>query len=243
MTTEALGVVGQRGLRALWAVQILLAWLHAMITWAPPDTYPQALVRLVHLDREANLPTWFASSQLLLLAALFGGIALLETTRGQRTRRLWPWLACAAGATFLSIDEAATLHEALGTFIEQAVDRAPAGSFLRWIGKFPSYYWVLVYVPIGLPVAILCVRFLGREITRSRGLALAGVTIYLFGAVVVDAIEGSYGAPNHNGFVVGTAGGAFTIDLVLIEECLEMAGVTLLIRVAGRHVLRISNGR
>jgi hypothetical protein len=67
------------------------------------------LIPFFDLRQENNLPTWYSSSSLLFSAALLALIAKARREAGDREAIYWVILAIAF--TFLSIDEAASLHE------------------------------------------------------------------------------------------------------------------------------------
>jgi hypothetical protein len=214
-----------------------LGLLHAAVTWFLSEDLPW-LVNYVHLDRERNLPTWFASTQLALLAGLFACLGFLAAGR-RRTPAQLPWLICATGALFLSLDEATGLHEATGGIIGEAIGDGEASAFTSAVRRFPSYYWALVYVPLGLPVLALAARFFWRELAEVRWRVIAALGSYVFGALILDHIEGRYGTPDYAWIQLG----ALVFDVFLAEELFELIGVALLVTALFDEVVRRAASR
>jgi tetratricopeptide (TPR) repeat protein len=133
--------------------------------------FPEAA--LFDLDKEYNVPAWFACLQ---LAAV--GAACLFAFEGERRdpRGAWPWsgvwVALAAGFVYLSADEMLALHErALTDILRHAL---PADSLLQAV--LP---WQIVFAP-GIVVAFVVVgamlytRFGAAPALRRIGLAALG---------------------------------------------------------------------
>lgn len=164
----------------------------------------------VDLGAESNLPAWFSSSQLLVVAL---GLGLLAA-RDVRLRRpqTWPVLLGPAFFLLLSLDEAAMLHERLGDWLEADTG---AGAGLR------TGPWMFVYAPLA-GLALLATLRAYRPYWRGRrlliGLALAGLAVYGFSAVGLEF------AAN---FVA--AGSMAQKGLGFFEEIGEMVGMTTLV--------------
>ncbi len=228
--------IGLRVFAVLVAVEIFLMALHAWITWAPSGTFPKRLWRFVHFDREGNLPTWFSSAQLLVLAFLFAAIYLFERYERPLRKTALVWLLCAAGALFLSIDEGAALHEMVGSAMDSIIDDADRGTWIRELRSFPSYYWMLIYVPIALPVAITVIIYLWPKLGVERYAVLAGASCFLIGAVGLDFLEGMFSAPGHKPIPVTLGGETVLFDIFLLEECLEMIGISMILCAFLQHL-------
>lgn len=230
----------QRPLRwALLGCIGLITLAHVVITWAPTGTYPAALVDLVHVDREHNIPTWFSSAQIVVLAFLFFALALHETlTRRRLVARAFWWL-CSGVTLFLSMDETAEIHEGLGGLAGALFRHAQPGTLTYWASTFPSYYWALVYVPIAVPCFVVFGWFAMKEMTGSRVLAISGLVLFAMGAVVLDHLEGRFGNAAHQGLQLALLGSAYRFDIFLVEELCELFGVFLLIEGMLRHLLRV----
>ncbi len=69
-------------------------------------------IDLFSIGSESNLPTWYASSKLLLIGLLLAPIAFRDVS--VRRLRTWPILLLPAFFILLSLDETAMLHERAG---------------------------------------------------------------------------------------------------------------------------------
>lgn len=178
--------------------------------WAPDigGDLGDALVQKLSLSYEANLPTWFSSSLLLACAVAAGSIAAARPPLHRH------WWGITAVATWISLDEAAELHEHLG-------------------GHFGTtgllyYDWVIPATAVVLALALVFVPFV-RELaapTRMR-LVIAGA-LYVTGALVMDMPLGWW-TENHGSDGLGYA----AIDWV--GETLELVGVSLALVALVRH--------
>ncbi|GJL86186.1 MAG: hypothetical protein DHS20C02_19610 [Micavibrio sp.] len=212
-------------------IEILLGLGHVWVTWFPELGHHKKMIRFFHFDREGNLPSWFSSTQFLVLAAIFGGLYFLQ--RYQHTGKLW--IVCAAAAVFLSLDEAAAFHELLGTYLGVVSRGASEGTWIHSLQYFPSYYWMMIYVPLALPLSAVILRILYKELQGEFRMVLAGGIIFVLGAVALDFLEGYYGTPDHKGIYIRGESGIAWVDTALIEEFMEMFGVSLVIYAFIRH--------
>ncbi|MER5257064.1 MULTISPECIES: hypothetical protein [unclassified Streptomyces] len=174
--------------------------------------------RLVNVDVEANLATWWNSTLLLAVAGM-ALIAALLTGRGARPGRL-SWLGLAAATALLSIDETISLHERLGE-----VGR----SWKEWAGgSLPTHAWVLpgaVLAAAGTLCAVLWARKLPRDLRYGL---LGALAVYLGGALLTEGFNGWAHANDHSTvLMLGT----------IVEEGLEMSGCLVALAVLSRYVL------
>jgi hypothetical protein len=164
------------------------------------DDLIEALLPKLSLSYEGNLPTWFASMLLFSCALAAGAIAL--------TRPAWHrhWWAIAAVATWMSIDEAAELHEHLGGYIGTS-----GVLYFDWV------------IPATAIVGLLALVFLPfmralHAPTRTR-LIIAGL-VYVGGALVMELPLGWW-TEQH-----GTDGFDYAV-IDWVEETLELVGASL----------------
>jgi hypothetical protein len=169
---------------------------HAWVT----STAVDALLPKLSLSYEGNLPTWFSSCLLLMCSIAAGAIA---TTRPPMHRHWWG-MCLVAG--WMSLDEAAELHEHLsGLFNTHGV----------------LYFdWVIPAAMIVVAIAALYIPFLRvlDSVTR-RDLLVAGV-VYVTGALLMELPLGWI--TEHSGME--------TLRYALVdwvEETMEMIGATL----------------
>ena len=182
------GLVGARG-----AVGSALADLKGVL-WA---------------NQELNVWTWYST---LLLAGLAAAFALTAVLRRRAGMPALDATVFAVVAAWLSADEAAALHERLGTVA-------------RALGVRGTFEWVALGLPIALiGAAALAVVARRTDPSLRRGLALAAV-LFLGGALVLEAGAGllveTYG--------LSRAAPLFVLEVTL-EEGLEAAGVLVALR-------------
>ena len=235
MQKSALSELPRRVLIAALVSELALAVLHAVFTWPGRGHYPIAVWRLFHLDHEANLPTWFSAMQLAALGLVCACIFFLTRKRGASI-----WALFAAGAVFLSADEAASIHERLGHAFSGVLEDAAPGSLLHILGHYESYTWALLYAPVAIPLALFVVYHAWQALPAQRWHIAAGVGMFLAGAVVLDSIEGRFGTSDHTGLPFTLQGRTMHFDIFLVEELLEMAGVTVVLYAFLRHACTLA---
>jgi hypothetical protein len=188
-----------------------------------PQAWLTEAARLVDLDEEGNLPTYFSAA---LLAATAVGLAAAAALVSARGRRAWPLAVPAGVAALLSVDELASLHEQLALLADLlGVD---AGLRFSWV--VPG---AVVALAVGA-VLLLVARELAPR-TRWR-LVVAGV-VYLLGALVVETVTGGMFRPAEPGGLEPVQSTAYVL-LNAVEEGLEMVGALLALR-AVLLVLRV----
>ena len=160
----------------------------------------QTLLPMFSLSYEANLPTWFSSSLLLACAVAAGVIA---SARPPQYRHWW-FIALLAG--WMSLDEAAELHEHLGGHIE-------TNGILYYDWVIPAAVIVFALVIASLPF----IRAL-NSVTRMR-LIVAGA-VYVGGALIMELPLGWWTEAH------GTDGVGYAL-IDWFEEAMEMVGAVL----------------
>ncbi|MEO3851320.1 hypothetical protein ABGB09_27465 [Streptomyces sp. B8F3] len=174
--------------------------------------------RMVNVDLEANLATWWNSALLLSVAGVALAAALLSG-RDARPGRL-SWLGFSAATATLSIDETVSLHERLGEVGKSWKDTAGVA--------LPSHAWVLpgaILAVAGVVVAVVWARRLPRDLRYGL---LGALGVYLGGALVVEAFNGWAHKNDHSlTLMLGT----------LVEEGLEMGACVVALAVLGRYVV------
>lgn len=163
----------------------------------------ERLVAMFSLSYEQNLPTWYASSLLLVCALVLVAIGRDARARGRPHARAW--LVLGAGFAAMSLDEAAELHENLHGLVDG--------------GDVLYFDWV---IPAGVGVLLLAfafVPFLRALPAPRRRDVLIAAALYLGGALVMELPLGWWTA-RHGAETAGYA----LIDWV--EESLELAGAS-----------------
>jgi len=172
------------------------------------DVFPgsEVFVRLFSLDGELNVPSWYSASALLGGA----GVALLiGCTRSGEPAARGPWLVLAAVLTFLSVDEAAVIHEELSRPLTDQVGLNQA-DWMFWA-------WVLPYTGVALVLVLVSWRFVSRLPASTRRMFVVAGGMYVAGAAGLELV----GSRLYEDGAVSLA----YLTVVGIEETLEMAAV------------------
>jgi hypothetical protein len=168
--------------------------------------YMLGFKRLLDLNAERNLPTWFSSTILLTAAALLAGIA---ADRSRAHRRAWIFLSLVF--VYLSLDEAASIHE---------MSNAPLRALLH---AGPALYFPWIIGGLALAGTVLAIewRLLCALPRRTAVLFCVAGAIYVAGAVGFEELAAPlYARHVHPGVQAA---------LVVAEESCEMIGVALFI--------------
>lgn len=209
-------------LAVLIGIALVLAAID-LVSQAPryyPFTFPEwrRVDRVFHMGREANVPTWYSAILMFLAGFLLALIAAAKRQGKDRFR--WHWLLLSLIFIYLSADEAAVLHEELGSLLGTYIPNR----FLRfggWIGF--AVIGMLLFAAVFLP-------FWAQLEGLTKWLfALAGV-LFVGGAMGVESLSIPYEmgrAPSYR-WAVQTA----------IEETLEMAGVAVFVAALVDYIQR-----
>jgi hypothetical protein len=188
---------------ALGVVTVVLFTAFVVVLWFHWYVLPiRQLRNFLHVNGEANLPTWWNAT--LLLAVAFCALAARIQERDPARRRAW--LLVAVAGLLMSLDEVTSLHERLSGLVLS-------------IGITPrTFPWLIPGVFIAAAGFLLLVR-VGRALPRpARRLLLLALTGYAAGAIGVEAINGVLRGERLY-YVMGTT----------VEETLEMAACILAI--------------
>lgn len=168
------------------------------------------LVRLFNINRESSLPTWYASSLLLGCAGLLGLVAHIKHKNQEPYRNYWRGLAFIF--LYMSIDEAAAIHERLTIPIQEALNTSG-----------PMYFaWMVVGIPLVIVFGLVYFRFWLNLPPRTRKLFLLSGVIYIGGAVGVEMIGSNMWYEDGGSSLIYSTIGT-------IEEFFEMLGAATLI--------------
>ena len=167
------------------------------------------------LGKEANLPTYFSSGLLFLAAALLFWIARDRRQREAAFARHWQILALVF--LFLSVDEAARLHELVYEVL----------TYFYGHGSGVFYHiWVVPFLVATLLLGLAYLRFLLRLPRPQQILFTSAAALYVGGALGFEMVEGYLQAYHAALYGQGTL--AYNL-FVVAEEALEMAGVLVFI--------------
>jgi Na+/proline symporter len=180
------------------------------------------LTDFVNLAGEANLPTWYASSQLLIVALLVSLNA--AATFDRRKAVSWVWVFVAVLFYFISLDEVAQIHERLGDLTDQFL---PGGD--RAVSALPhTGLWIILIAPPAFAVMLAAFLYLRRALSDQRAAFnrfLLGLLVYFIAAVVIEAAANL--GPKHALYILQVCG----------EEGGELIAATLMVWAAYELVL------
>lgn len=209
------------------AAIVLFALAHLAGLFMLADAGPTAAKffhQYLDIDSEGTPGAYYSALGFLATALVAGHMAHHESGRSQR--RFWAVTAFLLG--FLSIDEAASIHEGfqvLGNFI---VPRT---------GIFYFSWWAPYLLALAPVLAVMTPGLLSLPKQTRNTLVISGA-IFLTGAVGVELIEAAaYDqivsmAPDNPALVPLTQ--RFKL-LAMVEECLELLAVALVLRALLRH--------
>ena len=175
-----------------------------------PDKFD--FVQMVDLDQEANLPTVFSSSLLLIVGFLFYLLHTSIKLKEKTTHYYWLGLSCIF--VYLGFDEGAQIHETIGDFTEKFVHAS----------GYIYYPWVLSYGLLVVVLGLSYLRFFLRMQKKVFYSFMLAAFIYIGGAVGFELL-GAKEASVH------ASDTPLYCTLYTIEESLEMFGVIYLISI------------
>jgi hypothetical protein len=193
---------------------LVLFELVLVLIFALDDIFSDDIHHIFDLDAEANIPTWFSSIQLFLIGLIFflGSRRPTPDPAFSRTFLLF----AAAGFMFLSVDEAASIHEQLGGVLNRNVEFMP--QFKYGLGS-----WIFFYLMIGMALCLVCFRvFISAwYYYRTDATILAiGMVLFLIGAVGFEVVSYEF-------LRDGSTPILYEVE-VAIEEFLEMFGASVM---------------
>jgi hypothetical protein len=191
-------------------------------------------LRIFDVGEERSIPTWFESVQFLLCSCLLAVVAVAKRQRNDRYSLHWSALSIIL--LLLSLDEVASIHEAIGQQSERLLHAVtgftPGGAI--------SFFWVVPGAIFVVVVLLAYLRFLADLPQSTRRLFLFAGALFVLGALGIEmltaqVVSSSSGIANWiasaSGGIVGQ-GSASAIPTILkglqtsVEEMFEMLGLT-----------------
>jgi hypothetical protein len=171
------------------------------------------------LKNDTSIGAWYSSFLLLFSSVLLAIIAWTKKVEGKPYSLHWAALSIIF--LLLSIDEVATIHEALGNIVK---------GLARYLGFTPqgffSYTWVVLGAVFVLIVLLAYSRFLYYLPKKTLLLFLAAGALFVGSALGIEMIEARLVYISERGVDVG-----MTVMRVIriSEEVLESLGVIIFI--------------
>jgi len=191
---------------------------------------PTDLIKLLNITREGNLPTWFASTQALVVG-LLAWVYARQRTGLKPQQSAIGWYVIAGFFIYIGIDDATQLHERVATALAGSAESIETDSWLvdKFLG-FSSYYWQFLFIPVFGAIALYMFLFLQKVFDGWENLFIfaLGIALYVI-AVALDYVEGIdrwIAWIADNSFYIGSQ---ITHLLRALEEFLEMLGTSLIL--------------
>ncbi len=166
------------------------------------ETLSPAVHNRFDLNAEANIPTWY-STILLFLVFLCSLVIFLFHNKVNDKSDKWSqfWIYFASVFAFLSLDEAARLHELLS--------------------ECTSVKWVYMYAPFSMLFFLFCVIYFVVVRNDEKYLqfwVIGGLFLYAFGGIFLEYISYSFNLSS-------------VLQLIefVLEEGLEMVGTIMIL--------------
>ncbi|MHB0913873.1 MAG: hypothetical protein ACYC2Y_10595 [Armatimonadota bacterium] len=160
------------------------------------------------LAGEANIPAWFSSALLLVAAGLLALVA--RSAKGDRYSSRWR--ALSGVFLYLSVDEAASIHETFATAVRN----------LTGSEAMARYGFVIPGVFVVAGTVLFFARFALGLPARTRRLFAASAALYVGGALVMEGVGRGWE-------VLRGVHNLPYAAIMTTEEFAEMAGVVLFI--------------
>jgi hypothetical protein len=209
-----------------------LAARFAMYMWGQ-EAFLQSL-RIFDVGEERSIPTWFESIQFLLCSIL---LAVIAATKKQRNDRyILHWSVLSIILLLLSLDEVASIHEAIGQLSEHLLHNitgfTPSGAI--------SVFWVVPGAVFVFIVLLAYLRFLADLPQSTRRLFLFAGALFVLGALGFEMLSAQvvFSSGGISDWIVSASGGAVdrgsasAIPTIIkglqtsVEEMFEMLGLT-----------------
>jgi hypothetical protein len=197
----------------LFAWNVLLGLIYLASVRYASHPFFRDTGRFWDLNEEANLPAWYSSIQLWMIAVVLGTIAWREF----RPRRVasWSLVLAALAFVFLSADEGAMLHERLAIVVDRLVLQRTASSFSR------TGIWMFIFGPLLLVFALLIAKGAWEYLRHRPRVVLLGVV----GVVIFLSCAG--GLEAYSNFLARDTWPYYCE--VFAEEVGEMTGATFML--------------
>lgn len=197
--------------RLLWGVLLLTLLSIPVQIGKYIYGYRADWTRMINLDREMNLPTWYTALMLAFCAVLLGAIASGKKRQDDRYSRYWRILAIIFWG--LAIDEVFSLHEIL--IIPDLAKTLNLPGIWRSTWVIPGTIVVIVFVQKYW-------KFVKHLPPSSRRHFLWAALFYIGGALGMEMVGSQYASWEGQQNLIYAL-------LATLEEVMEMIGVIIFI--------------
>src|ERR671910_2782961 len=191
-------------------------------------------LRIFDVGEERSIPTWFESILFLLCSILLAVVAVASKQRNDRYSLHWNVLSIIL--LLLSLDEVASIHEAIGQQSERLLHSitglTPGGAI--------TFFWVVPGSIFVVIVLLAYLRFLADLPRSTRRLFLFAGALFVLGALGLEMLTAQVMSSSGSiaNWVASSSGGmvgqesASAIPKILkglqtcVEEMFEMLGLT-----------------
>jgi hypothetical protein len=174
-------------------------------------------INIFFVNSEGNIPTYFNAVILLITSVIAFVIAAAKHAQQDKYRFEWSLLAFVF--LYLSIDEAAVIHEQFSKLFKDMPD----------YGGLVHYKWLYAGVAAIIVLAILFIRFYLHLDKHNKIMFPLATVLYLFGAFGGEVFSGRYASAH------GTKNIPYTL-MTHGEEFLEHVGIALMIYTLLRYL-------
>src|SRR5215204_7391089 len=180
-------------------------------------------LRIFDVGEERSIPTWFSSIQFLLCSMLLAVIAVAKKQRSDRYSLHWSALSIIF--LLMSLDDVASIHEAIGAQSERLLHNTtgftPSGPL--------KFFWVVPGTIFVLIVFVAYLRFLADLPQSTRLLFLFAGALFVLGALGLEMLSAqvsssSEGIANFFEMELGLSqhiGSAIPKIMIGLQTCVE----------------------
>ena len=144
------------------------------------------LAQFFDMDTEISLPTWYSTVVLLFVpAVLLFYIGYYKKMAGDK--EAWYWFLSSGMMLFLSIDDGAMIHEKFTT-----INRLSGlqGILDSWSIDLFAWSWWVIYVPLGLALLVILMKWFLKLPRRTQILMAAAVLLAFIGQIGLEIYNG-----------------------------------------------------
>ncbi|MGD8891380.1 MAG: hypothetical protein PVF53_23375 [Desulfobacterales bacterium] len=171
------------------------------------------LIRQFYLYNEGNIPTFFSTFLLLISTVLLALIAVAK--KRNHDAYAINWIILAFIFLYLSLDEAASIHEMFSWPVMDILSRKPEGALYH-------IAWTIPFIALLLILAVSYWKFLFHLPRKILLLFLTAGILYVGGAIggeFLQVLQGEFRGTENLTYVM----------IITFEETLEMTGIVIFI--------------